>query len=196
MVETELVQAFIDSKQIEDEEIDELNRKYIQLLAPVILRRIIVAKQQYDELRKAELNVSSLAKELGVTRQSLHNKSTVMAFIEFCRTYNNPLFELMEKNRKLQKDKDDLQTRIDNFMLRDFENEKIKEDLSNTRAERDVLETQNKNLEATLRKKNAEIEQLRKQLSLRKDSQKPISALPKKTDIITTIITEKKKKQN
>lgn len=196
MVETELVQAFIDSKQIEDEEIDELNRKYIQLLAPVILRRIIVAKQQYDELRKAELNVSSLAKELGVTRQSLHNKSTVMAFIEFCRTYNNPLFELMEKNRKLQKDKDDLQTRIDNFMLRDFENEKIREDLSNTRAERDVLETQNKNLEATLRKKNAEIEQLRKQLSLRKDSQKPISALPKKTDIITTIITEKKKKQN
>lgn len=196
MVETELVQAFIDSKQIEDEEIDELNRKYIQLLAPVILRRIIVAKQQYDELRKAELNVSSLAKELGVTRQSLHNKSTVMAFIEFCRTYNNPLFELMEKNRKLQKDKDDLQTRIDNFMLRDFENEKIKEDLSNTRAERDVLETQNKNLEATLRKKNAEIEQLRKQLSLRKDSQKPISALPKKTDIITTIITEKKNKQN
>ena len=196
MVETELVQAFIDSKQIEDEEIDELNRKYIQLLAPVILRRIIVAKQQYDELRKAELNVSSLAKELGVTRQSLHNKSTVMAFIEFCRTYNNPLFELMEKNRKLQKDKDDLQTRIDNFMLRDFENEKIREDLSNTRAERDVLETQNKNLEATLRKKNAEIEQLRKQLSLRTDSQKPISALPKKTDIITTIITEKKKKQN
>lgn len=196
MVETELVQAFIDSKQIEDEEIDELNQKYIQLLAPVILRRIIVAKQQYDELRKADLNVSSLAKELGVTRQSLHNKSTVMAFIEFCRTYNNPLFELMEKNRKLQKDKDDLQTRIDNFMLRDFENEKIKEDLSNTRAERDVLETQNKNLEATLRKKNAEIEQLRKQLSLRKDSQKPISALPKKTDIITTIITEKTKKQN
>ena len=196
MVETELVQAFIDSKQIEDEEIDELNRKYIQLLAPVILRRIIVAKQQYDELRKAELNVSSLAKELGVTRQSLHNKSTVMAFIGFCRTYNNPLFELMEKNRKLQKDKDDLQTRIDNFMLRDFENEKIREDLSNTRAERDVLETQNKNLEATLRKKNAEIEQLRKQLSLRTDSQKPISALPKKTDIITTIITEKKKKQN
>ena len=198
MVEKELKEAFLEAQKMTEEDLDEhvLERNYIQSLCPIILRRINSARKLYDDLQSEDWNVTSLAKELGVTRQSIHNKDLVMDFIAFCKQFF-PGYRLAQKNRKLAKDNKDLQKRIDDFELRDYETERTKHELQDTRAQLEIEKKQVENLSKTIRKKNEEINQLRKRLALNAgtDTDKTISALPRKKEIIATIVSNPKDKK-
>lgn len=198
MVDKELIGAFLEAKKMTEDDFDEheLERNYIQSLCPIILRRIDAARKLYDALQSEDWNVTSLAKELGVTRQSIHNKDLVMDFIAFCRQYF-PGNRMIHKNSKLENTNKELQERLDAFDLIDYKTESIKHDLQDTRAQLEIEKKQVENLSKTIRKKNEEINQLRKRLALNAgtDTDKTISALPRKKEIIATIVSNPKDKK-
>ena len=120
---TNLFDLFKDKNNITDNYFSDLELKYIKQLCPIIEQRILEANSFYSKYKASRPDMSSLAKELGVSRPTLYKKAIVQ-FVDFCKCLFPGSYST-EEIKRLTQQVNEKENRLKAFRLKDYNIEEL-----------------------------------------------------------------------
>ena len=119
-----LFDLYKKTNNIPDDQFSDLELQYIQLLCPIVEQRIIDAQSLYSQYKACKLDISSLAKELGITRPTIYKKE-IIRFIDFCKELFPGIYSL-EEIKRLTKQTQEKEERLREFRLKEYNTEELR----------------------------------------------------------------------
>ena len=119
-----LFDQYLTSKALSKDNLSSLEIKYIQSLCPIIENKISDANKFYSQYKACRLDISSLAKELGVSRPTIY-KDGIIDFIDYCKALFPGLYS-SEEIKRLTKQVEEKEERLKSFRLKDYDYEELR----------------------------------------------------------------------
>lgn len=166
-----LFELYKKTNNIPDDYFNDIELKYIKQLCPIVEQRIIDAQSFYSQYKRCKLDVSSLAKELGVTRPTIYKKG-IIHFIDFCKGLF-PGFYSSEEIKRLTKQVHEKEERLKEFRLKDYNLEELRIKCLSSDAAIQNQKILIKNLEKKVKVLEKENINLRKQFGITIDTLSP-----------------------
>ena len=171
-----LFDQYLTANDLSEEQLSPLETKYINLLCPIIERKIHDAGIFFTQYKACRIDISSLAKELGVSRPTIY-KDGIIDFLDYCKALM-PGLHSSEEIKRLTKKVEENEERLKEFRLKDYNNEELKVQVMSSEKTINENNTKIKNLEkelSMLRKENIELKKKIKAEEPHKKEEKPKS---------------------
>lgn len=151
----EKIKENLKSIGIDYEKLSDKIKSYLYGIETIINPKVCEKEKALRILKEIPFNVSSIAKELNVSRTTLYNNNTLKRYIEHsAKLFNedNP-YDVYEG---LRISKAELEKQIDGFLDRDIEAEKLKQEISELNKKLAEKEKEVQNLRERNREVNTE----------------------------------------
>ena len=153
-----LFDQYLTAKTLSKDNFSSLEIKYIQSLCPIVEKKISDANYYYSQYKACRLDISSLAKELGVSRPTIY-KDGIIDFIDYCKALFPGLYS-SEEIKRLTKQVEEKEERLKSFRLKDYDYEELRIRCMSSDKTIDEQKTRINNLEKKvieLQKQNEEL---------------------------------------
>lgn len=124
MKKGELFEHYLKANGIIEDTLGSLELKYIKLLCPIIEQKMDEAYAYYSQYKLCKIDMSSLAKELGVSRPTIYKKG-ILAFVEYCQKIFPGSYHSREVKR-LSQQVQEKEERLQEFRMKDYDIEELR----------------------------------------------------------------------